>query len=97
MSEKPTDTDFSSSEQWWEQPGPEEMAALYPALEQYLTVFDPAGTRTFRPPETGGGEDARRVEMRKPFPWGIFFAIVCAVAVIAYVVVTGIINMPALG
>jgi type VI protein secretion system component VasF len=78
-----------------DQPPPEEMVLLYPALAEYLTVFDPEKSKRFRPLQAeDGGEAARRTEKRRPFPWGILFAVLCAAALIIYIVVTTITGMP---
>jgi hypothetical protein len=80
-----------------QQPNSEEMKVLYPALVEYFDIFD-ENSKTFRPlindERTGS---VRHKEKRKPFPWGLLFAILCAAAFIGYIVITGILQMPDIG
>jgi len=79
-------------------PSPKEMAELYPALVRYLSVFDPKKSLTFRPVQVDEeGENARLVEKRRPFPWALLAVILGAAALIAYVVISGLIDLPEIG
>ena len=77
---------------------PEEMAELYPTLTHYFSVFDPKKSKTFAPPPIHASqESAQLVEKRKGIPWALLAAAAVAAAVILYIVINQVLNMPAIG